>query len=74
LRGGGSGRRLIRDTDHVIDETGNRPRRRKSGPVIAAAVIRLPWSNGQAEGQINRLKTIKPAMFAEQGRNFSARG
>ena len=24
--------------------------------------IELPWSNGQAEGQINRLKTIKRAM------------
>jgi len=25
--------------------------------------IDLPWSNGQAEGQINRLKTIKRAMY-----------
>ncbi|MEY9999108.1 transposase [Sinorhizobium fredii] len=25
--------------------------------------IELPWSNGQAEGQINRLKTIKRAMY-----------
>ena len=24
--------------------------------------IELPWSNGQAEGQINRLKTLKRAM------------
>ena len=26
-----------------------------------------PWSNGQAEGQINRLKTIKRAMFGRAG-------
>ncbi|MBL3684646.1 hypothetical protein F2981_19450 (plasmid) [Sinorhizobium meliloti] len=25
--------------------------------------IELPWSNGQAEGQINRLKSIKRAMY-----------
>ncbi len=25
--------------------------------------IELPWSNGQAEGQINRLKTLKRAMY-----------
>lgn len=29
--------------------------------------IELPWSNGQAEGQINRLKTLKRAMY---GRAF----
>lgn len=29
--------------------------------------IQLPWSNGQAEGQINRLKTIKRAMFGRAG-------
>jgi Transposase len=27
----------------------------------------LPWSNGQAEGQINRLKTIKRAMYGRAG-------
>lgn len=25
--------------------------------------IELPWSNGQAEGQINRFKTLKRAMY-----------
>ncbi len=25
--------------------------------------IEMPWSNGQAEGQINRLKTLKRAMY-----------
>jgi transposase len=29
--------------------------------------IDLPWSNGQAEGQINRLKTIKRSMYGRVG-------
>ncbi|QEL26840.1 transposase [Bosea sp. F3-2] len=29
--------------------------------------IELPWSNGQAEGQINRLKTLKRAMDGRAG-------
>ncbi|WP_459178642.1 transposase [Sinorhizobium meliloti] len=29
--------------------------------------IELAWSNGQAEGQINRLKTIKRAMYGRAG-------
>lgn len=29
--------------------------------------IELPWSNGQAEGQINWLKTIKRAMYGRAG-------
>jgi transposase len=29
--------------------------------------IDLPWSNGQAEGQVNRLKTIKRAMYGRAG-------
>ncbi|MQW15686.1 ISL3 family transposase [Sinorhizobium meliloti] len=29
--------------------------------------IELPWSNGQAEDQINRLKTIKRAMYGRAG-------
>lgn len=29
--------------------------------------IELPWSNGQAEGQINRLKTLKRAMYGRAG-------
>lgn len=28
-----------------------------------AAAIELPWSNGQTEGQVNRLKTIKRQMY-----------
>ena len=29
--------------------------------------VELPWSNGQAEGQINRLKTLKRAMYGRVG-------
>ncbi len=29
--------------------------------------IELPWGNGQAEGQINRLKTLKRAMYGRAG-------
>ncbi|MGF7055387.1 transposase [Bosea sp. OAE752] len=31
------------------------------------SAIELPWSNGQAEGQINRLKTLKRAMYGRAG-------
>jgi transposase len=27
------------------------------------AALRLEWSNGQVEGQVNRLKTIKRQMY-----------
>lgn len=29
--------------------------------------IEMPWSNGQAESQINRLKTLKRAMYGRVG-------
>ena len=29
--------------------------------------IAEPWSSGQAEGQINRLKTLKRAMYGRAG-------
>jgi transposase len=29
--------------------------------------IEQPWSNGQVEGQINRLKTLKRAMYGRAG-------
>lgn len=29
--------------------------------------IEMPWSNGQTEGQINRLKTFKRAMYGRAG-------
>ncbi|MHC2303406.1 transposase [Rhizobium mongolense] len=31
------------------------------------SAVDLPWSDGQAEGQINRLKTIKRAMYGRAG-------
>lgn len=30
-------------------------------------IAEMPWSNGQAEGQINRLKTLKRAMYGRAG-------
>jgi len=33
--------------------------------------IEMPWSNGQAEGQINRLKTLKRAMYGQAGPELS---
>ena len=32
-----------------------------------AAGISLPWSNGQTEGQVNRLKLIKRTMYGRAG-------
>ncbi len=29
--------------------------------------LRLPWSNGQTEGQISRLKTLKRSMYGRAG-------
>lgn len=31
------------------------------------AALELPWSNGQTEGQINRLKAIKRQMYGRAG-------
>ena len=31
------------------------------------AALRLPWSQGQVEGQVNKLKTRKRAMFGRAG-------
>lgn len=39
--------------------------RRDIGAVKNA--IELPWSNGQTEGQINHLKTLKRAMYGRAG-------
>ena len=33
----------------------------------ARNAITKPWSSGQAEGQINRLKTLKRAMYGRAG-------
>ena len=34
----------------------------QDGAAVRAA-LRLPWSSGQAEGQVNRLKLLKRAMY-----------
>ena len=35
----------------------------RSDQAAVAAALREPWSNGQTEGQINRLKTLKRQMY-----------
>lgn len=45
-----------------------RPLRRDIDAVRNA--IELPWSNGQAEGQINRLKTLKRAVYGRADSEF----
>jgi transposase len=39
---------------------------RRDEAAIAAAVL-LPWSNGQVEGQVHRLKLIKRQMYGRAG-------
>ena len=39
---------------------------RQDGAAVRAALT-LPWSSGQAEGQINRLKTLKRQMYGRAG-------
>ncbi|MGA7731736.1 MAG: transposase [Chloroflexia bacterium] len=33
---------------------------------VKAAIV-LPWSQGQTEGQVNKLKTVKRAMYGRAG-------
>ena len=42
---------------------------RQDMEAVSNAVLE-PWSNGQAEGQINRLKMLKRAMFGRAGIEF----
>jgi hypothetical protein len=37
------------------------------GPGSLSNAVSEPWSNGQTEGQINKLKTFKRAMYARAG-------
>lgn len=37
------------------------------------AGVTLPWSNGQTEGQINRLKMLKRQMFGRAGMELLSR-
>ncbi len=39
---------------------------RRDIDAVGNAIIE-PWSNGQTEGQINRLKTLKRAMYGRAG-------
>jgi len=39
---------------------------RREQPAVEAA-LKLPYSNGQTEGQVNRLKTIKRQMYGRAG-------
>ena len=39
----------------------------RSDQGAVAAALREPWSNGQTEGQINRLKTLKRQMYGRAG-------
>lgn len=54
--------------DHAMDTTSPKELRsfakgvkRDASAIVAA--ITLPWSNGQTEGQVNRLKTLKRQMY-----------
>ena len=37
------------------------------------AALTLPWSNGQAEAQINRLKLLKRTMYGRAGLDLLGR-
>ena len=47
-------------------------RLRKDYDAVKAGVT-LPWSNGQTEGQINRLKMLKRQMFGRAGMELLSR-
>ena len=52
---------LIRNNLHILT-----PRWRLTLEAVRNAVLE-PWSNGQTEGQINKLKTLKRAMYGRAG-------
>jgi hypothetical protein len=37
------------------------------GCAAVLAAVATPWSNGQVDGQVNRLKTIKRQMYGRAG-------
>jgi transposase len=62
---------LVKWTDHAISSGLPEMQRfcetlRRDQSAILAA-IRLPWSNGQVEGQVHRLKLIKRQMYGRAG-------
>lgn len=53
----GSGVRVVESFAASLDQDG----------AAVRAALTLPWSNGQAEGQINRLKLLKRTMYGRAG-------
>ena len=45
---------------------------KKDGAAIRAALT-MPWSNGQTEGQVNRLKLVRRQMYGHAGFNLLRR-
>ena len=69
-------RRLVREFDHAALEAWLSTVDKSGIPELAAfaagirrdraavaAMLQVTWNNGQLEGQVNRLKTLKRAMF-----------
>ena len=50
-------------TESEVAELRSFARNLKKDQAAVAAALSLPWSNGQVEGQINRLKLIKRQMY-----------
>ena len=42
----------------------------RQGEAAVKTALELPWSNGQTEGQITRLKLIKRRMFGRANHNL----
>jgi transposase len=55
--------------DELVSKTKSTGRRAMVTHDIEAVrnAVLEPWSNGQTEGQINRLKTLKRAMYGRAG-------
>ena len=53
----GSGVRVVESFAASLDQDG----------AAVRAALTLPWSNGQAEGQINRLRLLKRTMYGRAG-------
>jgi transposase len=58
---------LLRAQDSALPAFRNFARKLDSDLAAVRAAVTLPWSTGQVEGQINRLKMIKRQMFGRAG-------
>jgi transposase len=58
---------LKRARESGVDELASFARGIQQTYAEVAAALELPWSSGQVEGQINRLKTIKRQMYGRAG-------